>query len=461
MSMILDRRGLLKMLGLAGGAAGFTSLKGRNAVAAGAPKRLIIFHTGHGAGDKLWHPTGNESNWTLGPLHQSLKPFKDKMVMAAGLDYRSTEFSPPFEGCGHLYGVVHSLTNNAQDAGRQLALNASFDQLIVNEFKMKNGGVHPTAQPYINMGIGEEGFIYHKPFFSGRGAPLPIDMDPGNVFKTKILPNVGTAPPPSNDQLLVVERRKMALDFVNAEIKSLRGKLGRSERDRLDQITSNVSDLSSSLAMRVTTPTVSCTKPAPIASANGGWTNTTTNVPKVIQTAFACDITRVIGVVINESPSSVNGWAKQGGTGDFHDLVHKTDRGYALEGNADCMAVRQKFYTSMADVVAQTIGAVDAIKEADGSSVLDNTIALWVNEVSESGHGTKNAKWIVFGSGGGKLRNGINVSFGDRFRDQFTSDKSQPSHGDFLLTLAQALDTNLTTFGDARAIKGPITSLLK
>lgn len=461
MSMILDRRGLLRMLGMAGGAVGFTSLKGRNAVAAGAPKRLLIFHTAHGAGDNLWHPTGSETDWTLGPLHQSLKPFKDKVLMAAGLDYRSTEYSPPFEGCGHLYGVVHSLTNNAQNAGRQLALNASFDQLIVNEFKRKNGGVHPTVQPYIHMGVGEEGFIYHKPFFSGAGAPLPIDMNPGNIFQTKILPNVGGAPPPSNDQLLVIERRKMALDFVNSEIRSLRPKLGKSERDRLDQITSNVSDLSSTISKRPNMPTVSCTKPSPIASANGGWLNTTTNVPKVIQTAFACDITRVIGVVVNESPASVNGWAKQGGTGDFHDLVHKTDRGYALENVPECMAVRQKFYTSMAEVVAQTVAAVDAIKEADGSSALDNTIALWVNEISESGHGTKNNKWVVFGSGGGKLRTGINVAFGDRFRDQFASDKAQPSSGDFLLTLAQALDTDLTTIGDARAIKGPIAKLLK
>jgi hypothetical protein len=286
-------------------------------------------------------------------------------------------------------------------------------------------------------------------------------MDPGNVFKTKILPNAGAGTAPSADQLILVERRKMALDFVNGEIKSIRGKLGKSERERLDQMTANLSDLSNSMASKGNAPTVSCTKPSPIASASGGWKNTTTNVPKVIQTAFACDITRVMGIVVNESPPSVNGWAKQGGTGDFHDLVHKTDRGYALEGVPECMAVRQQFYTSMADVFAQSISAIDAIKEADGSSVLDNTVALWVNEVSESGHGTKNAKWVVAGSAGGKLRTGINVTFGDRFRDQFTSDKTQPSHADFLLTLAQALDTDLTTIGDARAVKGPIAKLLK
>lgn len=99
-------------------------------------------------------------------------------------------------------------------------------------------------------------------------------------------------------------------------------------------------------------------------------------------------------------------------------------------------------------------------EEADGSTILDNSLVVWLSEISEGGHGVSNAKWVVAGGAGGRLKTCRFVTFGDPNRGQWQPDKSQPSHGDFWLTIARALDVPLTSFGEARALKGPIASLL-
>ncbi|SMF48927.1 hypothetical protein [Pseudobacteriovorax antillogorgiicola] len=50
------------------------------------------------------------------------------------------------------------------------------------------------------------------------------------------------------------------------------------------------------------------------------------------------------------------------------------------------------------------MSALASRTEADGSTLLDNTVILWVNELGNSGiHGNMNVPWLLLGGAQGKL----------------------------------------------------------
>jgi hypothetical protein len=89
-----------------------------------------------------------------------------------------------------------------------------------------------------------------------------------------------------------------------------------------------------------------------------------------------------------------------------------------------------------------------AIPESDGSTVLDHTTILVVDELSEGSlHTTENMPFLLLGGAGGYFRTGRYLRYGDR------------SHNDLLVSCLQAMGLDDDTFGDPERCAGPLPGL--
>jgi hypothetical protein len=85
--------------------------------------------------------------------------------------------------------------------------------------------------------------------------------------------------------------------------------------------------------------------------------------------------------------------------------------------------------------------------EGDGS-VLDNTVICWVNELGIGNTHTRNdIPFMLAGGCQGALTMGRHLTY-----------DNEP-HGKLLVSLAQAMDVNIDTFGLAEHSQGPLDKL--
>jgi len=80
--------------------------------------------------------------------------------------------------------------------------------------------------------------------------------------------------------------------------------------------------------------------------------------------------------------------------------------------------------------------------------VLDNTLVVWGNEVSEGNtHSHQNMPFVLAG-GGWYFRTGRTLNYSDA------------SHNDLLVSILNAMGNPATTFGQADLCKGPLPNLV-
>jgi len=91
-----------------------------------------------------------------------------------------------------------------------------------------------------------------------------------------------------------------------------------------------------------------------------------------------------------------------------------------------------------------------ATKEADGSSMLDNTLMLWGNELGAgNSHTYKDIPWLLAGGAGGALKMGRYMQYSD-----------QP-HNNLLVSVCNAMGfDDVSTFGIPGVCTGPLPGLM-
>ena len=94
------------------------------------------------------------------------------------------------------------------------------------------------------------------------------------------------------------------------------------------------------------------------------------------------------------------------------------------------------------------LDALKNTKEADGSSMLDNTLVLWVNELARgNAHSHDKMPYVLAGGAAGALRTG-----------RFLTYKGTP-HNNLLVSCMNLMGVPGTTFGDPTFCTGPLANL--
>jgi Protein of unknown function (DUF1552) len=364
---------------------------------------------------------------------------------------RGTRFAFPGNGCGHSGGLNQCLTaaKLTGEGATTLATGESLDWFIAQRVNK------PGVEPLTLMSGPQSAYIAHGLSYSGPGKLRGARNNPMAVYTS--LMGLSESP-----EILrqIATRRKSVNDLVRTEMQDLLQKpdLSATDRLRLDQHFQAIRDLEVSMACTLSDDKVMGMKAIQTQfEANDNRVKVSDFMLELAALAFACDATRTgtlqIGTGNDQTRFYVDGVLQN----TFHRISHRIDsdgaEGTPIE-NADVLhhgidKIFAGIFKRFLDKLAQYPGP-------SGGSLLDDSVVLWTNDLSNGPpHSYSNVPQVLAGGGGGYLKTGQYIDAGN------------VTHNRLFNTIINAVGirnddgTAYDSFGDASLSRGVIPAMVK
>jgi hypothetical protein len=373
------------------------------AVAAGPaaskpPVRMSFWYVPNGVHLPTWFP---ERDGTLVDLPETLRPLafaRGHLNTFKGLTHNTAMTNGDTEGCGHGQGAASFLTGaqafKSQDA---VKVGVSADQLYAAHVGSA------TRVPSLELGCESprsgNAFGYsgvYKTHISWRSAtsPAPYEINPRAVFD-RLFADSSTAAGRS----AVAEKdfyRRSILDQVLGDARRVRDSVSAADRRKLDQYLTSVREVE----RRIQAP------PAP-AELPPGAPGRPEGIPEdfdehlrmmcdLTVLAFQTDSTRSQSFMVTKEATDRN-YPWLGFTDGHHELSH---HGGDEEKNRKLREIDRYHISMLAYMCEKMMG----VTEADGSSLLDNSLILFGSGISDGDrHDHVDLPVVLVGKGGGLI----------------------------------------------------------
>lgn len=457
-----SRREFLKLMAGAGTMAGFTRLlwPGVCEAQVAAPLRFVGLWTAHGKLDEYWLPHGGEADFDIDFPNcslQPLQPFRDQLMILDGLDYRVLY---EYGNSGHEGGPVTFLTGSKLSfvSGEALPVSESLDQFLAD----RAGGAtrFRSLQLLTYSALGAQGVADSLSFTAG-GVRVPWERDPRAVWNRVF--SALTTGAPSAEELRATARKKSLLDYLTRDATRLRNRLAGPERLKLDSHLAALRDIEK----RLDGNGLVCAKPAQPGAQSLDQLGDLSRVPAntrlmldLAAVAMACDLTRFITVPMIPYPSAP--WL--GIEESLHDdLAHHVGAADPVK-RAMVRSRLNVFHRWNAEMVAYLLSAMRGVSEG-GGTLLDHSMVLWGNELGDPDlHTSAGVPTVLCGGANGKLRMGRYVRLRpgkdplEGWNDIGDKAPNAVAHNHLLVSIAQAFDQNVSTFGHPDYV-GPLGGL--
>jgi hypothetical protein len=459
-----SRRAFLKLMAQSGAAVGLTRLLWPSVSEAAdpSPLRFVALWTAHGKLEEYWTPQGGETDFNIDfqdATLQPLQPYRDQLLILDGLDYRVLY---EYGSSGHDGGPVTFLTGSPVStvAGEAFPTSQSLDQFLGDQVGTATRFRSLQLMSYSAFGGQGTGDSLS---FQGSGTRVPWERDPAAVYDRVFGSLMVGAPTAAETRAL--NRRKSLLDYLTKDATRLRSRLAGTERAKLDAHLSALSDIEKRLQ---STSGTACTKPTAPAAQTDDQLDDENNAPAntklmldMAAQAMACELTRFITLPMLVIPSAP--WI--GLTENLHDdLAHRVNDSDPT-ARAMIRSRLNMFHRYNAGLVAYFLAALKAVSEG-GGTMLDHSIVLWGNELGDpDNHTSYGIPTVLAGGANGKFRMGRYLQLRPGM-DALTGwnnvgDKAPDAiaHNHLLVSIAQAFDQNIQTFGKADYV-GPLPGLV-
>ncbi len=474
---IKSRRHFLKALGLGvlGAGTGTALLRPSAQAQEGPINRILLWLTDHGTVWDAWHmDPGLSGSGTqvasiagldesaFSPILRPLAPYASKLNIIEGLG-RAPELDYERrggDGDRHTFGQTMVLTCvDSVHNGDIMGGGASLDQ-VIGEFSTAPGR-------WASRVYGRNHFKGYS--FTDAGRPTPLIGDPRSAFDDVM----GLYVPPGDSggeqdpepaapsrEDLIRGARASVLDFAADEFDYVAPRLGRDDREKLEEHRALVRDLEVTLSDSAPQPGMGGGAGGPTAACDpDSYSDEGTNLDlfgRVASLVFSCDMSRVVFIIggLDRGEFSIPDGR------DFHqDIAH--------ESHSDSVAeeVMVDFNTAYARHFASLLGQLDSVSDGEGT-LLDNTIATWLTELATGPHDLHDLPYVVAGGGAGHLKTGQYVRYERSHRVSGGWDEYRigGSNGQLYVTLMQSMGMSDDTFGMSEVqgmeIRGPLTELL-
>jgi hypothetical protein len=400
-SIQLDRRAFLK--GLGGVTLALPVLDAMGAeVTDQAPRRFCALYTAngmslpkqeHGIDEWSWFPRkGSGTDFEFGSSTEPLKAFRKKISFMGGMMHPNGPKADPHI-CSDMWLTGAPLHNPKPGTFNSVGL----DQVIAQHTKQF------CRQPSLVLSIDAgTGFLSRTGTISYNqdGKPLPAENNPRRVFD-RLFRGDRSNLKAEHDYL---QRRIKLVDAVAESAKSLDKKLGKTDRDRMDQYLATLSEMESRLVASERWIDIPLKK-QDYSHLNLDATNEGDpheyyrNMFDLIALAYDADITRSVAFMLNREDGmgiSDTFPLKLGLSKTHHQLSHATDK----EGQLHFA----KYDQFLATQVAHFLTRLEEYKDRNGS-VLDNTIVLFGSGASTT-HNSHNLPTLLAGGGNMGLKHG-------------------------------------------------------
>ncbi len=407
MTSRMNRR---RFLQLGAGAAALAPLlpilEGEADAAGGTSTRLVIFHCPLGTVLNQWRPTGGGANWQLSPILEPLADYKDKMIVLDGVDNLPAALS---RGAGGGLPSGSNTTQNGHDGlgsvlTKRAASSQPTDTWCGNNPNVNNcswpGG--PSLGHYVASRLGGQpslsvGVKCHpttdrrtRVFYDTQGQPVTPAQDPQATFD--LLFGALDIDPTELDRLR--REGRTVVDAVHGELRSLSARMSATDRRRLDQHLTHVTELQHKID---TLGGGSCTSapPAP-ASVN---MNDDATIPartdimfEIAANALACDLTRVVNFQYTKEGAGMRAsWL--GHNQGIHGVSHWTN--ISQQQGEQLMA---GYHRWQCERLAQFVQLLDQ------KGMLDDTLILWSHTMGNAErHSDRNIPLVLIQGDNGRM----------------------------------------------------------
>jgi hypothetical protein len=415
---VVNRRAFL--YGAGSVALGLPFLEGlpeRSAWAAASPPIFTFFMcAANGVEPKRFWPTDTgplSDVLSSGKAVDALAPHADKLLLIKNLDFPLV--AP--DGCGHAQGLAQALTGKKPggSGSQATATGPSVDYLISKA--MNPAGTEPLTLYAGNL---RNGYIADRLSFDENAQVRASVDNPYKLYQKLVgiaTPGGGTNPMAAE----LIQKRASVNDVVRAELSSLlqSSKLSSADRQRLQQHFDSIRDVENTMAdMGSQMAAAGCTldgvdtsvyealaswKYNPTNVENGGIENIVELHAQLVALAFACDYNRTGTLQWGDGTDhTIYDVASNAALGNwnFHYISHRVQSDGEKGENATAEAAH-------AEIDVLRMGTLaNCLKHFDDRGLADKSIVVWLNHVAEGAHSMRNVPFILWGNGGGALKQG-------------------------------------------------------
>jgi hypothetical protein len=416
--------------------------------------------TEEGHGVDLWAPVGTGESLELGPIHQGLAPFRDKLLVVTGVDNGAAVQQGEYGGGGHGTSNVTALTAADITAPGDDAdsLGPSIDHVVAERLAM----LQPVRFDRIHLTV--EGHQYGSPYFRAAGERVYGEGNPRTAFET-IFEGVTASGEPDPAFVRTQMRRRSVLDGVMEGYSRFRTVVSASDVHVIDAHLDHLRALERQLDSVM--PAM-CTPPSE-AGTGGGDVDADVIGPlhaQIIVAALRCGLTNVANLEIADiiTPWAPSGLQVDSAFGIGHSLHHYArDIGMTGPEHAiydgwmiEMLENRQWRMSLVRDILA---GLDDPAFTEGGATILDNSVLLYTSEFSNgSVHNARNVPVLLAGSAGGYFRTGRHVSYDTGTGIQY---ETRESTHNLFTSILQAFGAEDPHFGSEHVShQGPLPGLV-
>lgn len=386
----------------------------RAAQAAKPPVRLVWLYAGSGMFMPTYKPSQTGRNWSksttlptdtgfnnkvtdeLKPLYtlEPLIPFKDDVSILSGLFHagafkrNSVVVRHGQDPACHLTGV-----DLGRIPGVAVRNGVSIDQVAARHLGDK------TPIPSLSVTCERNLTIS----YTDTGAPIPAETNPFEIFQTLF------SGPTAADKAMAKTRylqKKSMLDDVLSETKKLHDTLGASDKERFDEYITQLREIErrSANALKwsdVPRPKIPDGVKAPsIQATDAAITEKVPLLLDLVVLALQTDQTRVATGFLGYMGDV---YRKIGYKDAYHGYTHANNEPTGQKAMAAIDQARIGY-------VAYLMTKMKAVKEADGSTLLDNSLVHFGGGMG-TWHESTDLPNIIAGHGGGKFKLGEHLVF--------------------------------------------------
>ena len=391
----------------------------------GAHPRSIFCYVPNGVNILQWLPKGDGKDYSLSPTLEVLEEHREDFSVITGMGH------PNSKG-GHS-GADTWLTGAdlAAVPGKDYANTISADQVMAEHHGQFTR--FPSLELSDSSGTGSAGHS-HTLAFDRRGTPLPAENSPQRLFERLFVPEGDAS---KEAALRRYAEKKSILDSVNADAEALGGKLGKADREKLDEYFTSVRETERRVErmedwIDVPKPEVDAQHLQLGSQPNNGhdrpmWIDVMLEISYL---AFLTDTTRVISYEWSREAGG-----RGGGGENHHELSHHGGDAGMLES----LAKIDRFHLGRLGRFLTFLKSTDE----GGAPMLDSTMVMFgsgMNSGERGEHSPDNLPLIVAGGAGLGLKHGQHLAY---------DPEDHPPLNNVLLTLIQRMGVETGEFGDA------------
>ena len=397
----LDRRAFLK--GTAGATLALPVLEvmGKE-VAENTPRRFCALYTAngmslphakHGIDEWSWFPRAEkDGKFVFGKSTEAFEPFRNQLSFMGGLYHPNGPKSDP-----HVCSDMWLTGAPLQDPKRDVYNSVALDQIVAKHTKQFCR--QPSLVMSVDAGVGflsRTGTIS----YSLTGKPIPAENNPRQIFNRLFRADRTSM----ETQRKKLQHRIKLVDAVLEQAKSLNQKLGKSDREKMDQYLTSLSEVEERLVASEKWIDIPLKKQDHShlnldAHSESDPSEYYRTMFDLIALAFDADITRSIAFMLNREDGmgiSDTFPIKLGINHTHHNLSHAQDKDGQLN-----FAKYDQFLTKQ---LVHFFNRLQGYKDNLGN-VLDNTIVLYGSGASTT-HLPENLPTLVAGGANMGLNHG-------------------------------------------------------